>query len=107
MLQQLLSAQLERGHCVKWRGWLTAIAWPGRGWLLREFAGVVSARDTERSPQSDNGTARRPDVGDLSKGKEGPWRAPSPWPTKLCGGSVGSPVSLRAATNLSITAVAK
>ena len=57
MLQQLLSAQLERSHCVKWRGWPTAVQWPERGLVVAGIAGVVSARDTERSPQSDNGTA--------------------------------------------------
>jgi hypothetical protein len=37
MLQQLLCAQVERGPCVKWRGWLMAVQWPGRLWLLREL----------------------------------------------------------------------
>jgi hypothetical protein len=43
MLRQLLSAQLERGHCVKWRGWPTAVQWPGRGLVVAGIAGVVSA----------------------------------------------------------------
>ena len=37
MLQQLLSAQLEPGHCAKWRGLPTVVLWPGRVWSLREL----------------------------------------------------------------------
>ena len=42
---------------VKWRGWPTAVQWLERGLVVAGIAGAVSARDTERSPQSDNGTA--------------------------------------------------
>src|SRR5262249_59859150 len=52
MLQQLLSAQLERGHCVKWRGWPTAVPWPGRGWALRGMRewGALGAMSAHPQP---------------------------------------------------------
>jgi hypothetical protein len=59
MFQQLVREQLERGHCVNWRGWPMPMARSGSG-----RAGFVSARNTERSPQSHSGKASRRHVGD-------------------------------------------
>jgi len=96
--QRLLCAQLERGHCVKWRGWPTAVHWPGRGWSCGN-----GERPGHRAlTQSPNGSS----VGDLRQGRRAHGALP-PLSLPSLPSSVGLSASLRSASKLSINAVAK